>query len=88
MSKQHIEVFTAGCPLCEPVVALVNESVTDKSDVTVHNLYDWREISLTNMKKYNVLAVPAIVVDGKLMECFTSKPITKKDLVNAGIDLI
>lgn len=37
---RRVEVFTAGCPLCEPVVEMVNRIACDQCDVTVHNLSD------------------------------------------------
>ena len=36
--KRQIEVFTAGCPVCEPVVKMVKEMACDSCEVTVYNL--------------------------------------------------
>jgi len=36
--KRKIEVFTAGCPVCEPVVKTVNEMACDSCEVIVYNL--------------------------------------------------
>ena len=38
MAKRQVEVFTAGCPLCEPVVQLVKQVACDNCEVTVHNM--------------------------------------------------
>lgn len=38
MAKRQIEIFTAGCPVCEPAVALVKEMTCPDCEVTVHNL--------------------------------------------------
>ncbi|BAO55246.1 hypothetical protein NMS_1237 [Nonlabens marinus S1-08] len=37
------------------------------------------------MKEYGVKRVPAIAVNGKLLDCCTNIEITKDDLTNAGI---
>ena len=37
------------------------------------------------MKEYGVKRVPAIAVNGKLLDCCTNIAITKDDLTNAGI---
>lgn len=36
--KKIIEVFTSGCPLCEPVVKLVKETACSNCEVIVYNL--------------------------------------------------
>lgn len=38
MAKRHVEVFTAGCPVCEPAVQLVQELACPDCEVTVHDL--------------------------------------------------
>lgn len=36
--KHQIEIFTAGCPFCEPVVELVTTTACGSCEVTTHNL--------------------------------------------------
>jgi hypothetical protein len=36
--KRIIEVFTAGCPLCNPVVELVKSTACSSCDIITHNL--------------------------------------------------
>lgn len=85
---RKVEVFTAGCPLCDPVVKLVKDLACDKCDVTV---YDLREGCATNecrskAEQYGIHRVPAVVVDGKLAECCSNQaPVTREALVAAGI---
>ncbi|MGH2659574.1 MAG: thioredoxin family protein, partial [Actinomycetota bacterium] len=38
MAKRQVEVFTAGCPVCEPAVQLVQELACPDCEVTVHDL--------------------------------------------------
>ncbi len=87
MSKRQIEIFTAGCPVCEPVVQLVKDTACENCEITIHNLKDQCEskICLTKMEEYRVKRLPAIAVDGKLLGCCENNEITKKDLVDAGI---
>ena len=35
-NKRKVEIFTAGCPVCEPVVAMVKELACDNCEVHVH----------------------------------------------------
>jgi len=85
--KRQIEIFTAGCPVCEPVVQLVKETAGKDSEITLHNLSEQCEskICVSKMEEYGVKRVPAIAVNGKLLDCCKNIEITKDDLVNAGI---
>ncbi|MBI1342441.1 MAG: glutaredoxin [Terrimonas sp.] len=84
--KQKIEIFTAGCPVCDPVVNLVKETISDNSDIIIYDLVKQCEekTCIQKMSVYGINRVPSIVVNGKLLECCDS-PITKQDLVMAGI---
>ena len=85
--KRKIEIFTAGCPVCDPVVQLVKDTASKNQEITIYNLselYD-SKICLTKMEEYGVKRLPAIAVDGKLIGCCKNVEITKNDLVLAGI---
>jgi len=85
--KKQIEIFTAGCPVCEPVVQLVKDTAGTDCEITIHNLSEQCEskICVTKMKEYAVKRLPAVAVDGKLLDCCKNIEITKEDLINAGI---
>jgi len=85
--RREIEIFTAGCPVCEPVVQLVKDTAGKDCNITIHNLVDQCEskICVTKMNEYGVKRLPAVAVNGKLLSCCTNIEITKDDLVNAGI---
>jgi len=83
--KKQIEILTAGCPVCEPVVQLVKDTAGVNCDITIHNLSEACNDDVC--KKYNVKRLPAIAVDGKLLDCCKNIEITKEDLINAGIGL-
>ena len=87
MSKRQVEIFTAGCPVCEPVVQLVKDTACDNCEITIHKVKEQCEskICLTKMTEYGVKRLPAVAVDGKLLSCCTNIAITKEDLLNAGI---
>ena len=85
--KRQIEIFTAGCPVCKPVVALVKETACDNCKITIYNLSKQCEskVCVSKMKEYNVKKLPAIAVNGKLIDCCKNVAITKEDLLNARI---
>lgn len=85
--KREIEIFTAGCPVCEPVVQLVKDTADKDCNITIHNLVEQCEskICVNKMNEYGVKRLPAVAVNGKLLSCCTNIEITKDDLLNAGI---
>ena len=85
--KRQIEVFTDGCPVCEPAVKTVKEMACASCEVTVYNLVEQCEskICIDKMKEYNITSLPAVVVNGKLLSCCKGRGVTKEDLVAAGV---
>ena len=48
-------------------------------------IYDLREKGMDKAKKYGVNSVPAVVVDGKILDCCKRGKITKRNLLEAGL---
>ena len=84
--KPIIEIFTAGCPVCNPVVKLVKETAKDNWELIVYDLAkQHNEKSLTDkIRKYGINRIPSIVMDGKLLACCNNE-ITRQDLIKEGI---
>ena len=82
MAKRQVEVFTAGCPVCEPAVAIVNELACPDCEVTV---YDLHESGADKAAAYGLNRVPAVVVDGRIAACCESGGVNRTDLEAAGI---
>lgn len=88
MAKRIVEVFTAGCPLCDETLKLVRELACPNCEVQV---YDLREGCATNecrekTKQYGIHRVPAVVVHGKLADCCSNQqPVSREALITAGL---
>ena len=81
--KRKIEIFSAGCPVCEDAIALVNSIACPSCDVEV---LDMREQPVAaRAKEYGIRRVPAVVVDGKLAECCTGAGPDQATLQAAGV---
>lgn len=63
-AKRRIEIFSAGCPLCEETIALVNELACPSCEITVHDMH--RSDGADRARALGVQSVPAVAVDGKL----------------------
>jgi hypothetical protein len=85
--KRRVEVFSAGCPVCDEVVGLVKSLACPSCEVQV---YDLREGCATNecrekATRYGITAVPAVAVNGVLLNCCRRGPIDAATLRAAGI---
>lgn len=82
MAKRQVEVFTAGCPICDPAVQLVNELACPDCEVTVHDL---RESGIEKARQYGIKRVPTVVVDGTICACCEDGGVVREQLQAAGI---
>lgn len=82
-SKRKVEIFSAGCPVCQDAIELVNEISCPSCEVTMLDMND-HNIS-QRAKMIGIRRVPAVVVDGKLADCCSIGAPSEKDLRKAGI---
>lgn len=85
--KRRVEVFTAGCPVCEGTVDLVKSLICPSCEL---KLYDLREGCTTNecrekVARYGITALPAVVMNGTLLDCCRRGPIDASMLRAAGV---
>lgn len=87
MMKRQIEIFTANCPVCDPVVKTVEELACDECEVTIYDMVRMCEdkTCLNKIDTYSIHKILAVVVNGKLLECCKDSMITRERLIEAGI---
>jgi len=81
--KRTIEVFTAGCAVCEETIALVNRMACPSCDVEILDMNQPEVVS--RAKKYGVSRVPSVVINGKLADCCRGNGPDEKTLRAAGL---
>lgn len=86
-TKRKVEVFTAGCSVCEPVVDLVKKTACPSCEVIVYDLNKGCETNecLDKAKQYGIRRLPSIVVNGNLLECCKTEAVTEEALRAAGV---
>ena len=86
-TKRKIEVFTAGCSVCSPVVDMVKSMACSDCEVIVYNLAEPCESKecIDKAKTYGIKALPAVAVNGKLLSCCQNKGVSEAELRSAGI---
>ena len=83
MAKRKVEVFSAGCGVCDDTVKLVESIACPSCEVTVLSMKE-PEVS-KRARALGIRSVPAVVVDGKLAGCCTNRGPNEADLRAAGI---
>ncbi len=84
-NKRKIEIFSAGCSVCDETIAMVNEVACEFCEIEVLNMQQ-ADIA-AKAKAYGVISVPAIVVDGKLAACCTGRGVDIDNLRLAGVGI-
>lgn len=82
-AKRKIEVFSAGCPVCEETITLVREIACPSCEVIVLDMSDWTVAA--RARKLGVRSVPAVAIDGKLAACCTGRGPDEATLRAAGL---
>lgn len=82
-TTRRIEVFSAGCAVCEDTVALVNRIACPSCEVEILDMH--KPDVATKAKRYGIRSVPAVVVNGKLADCCAGRGPDERQLRAAGI---
>ena len=80
---RKVEVFSAGCGVCEDVVKLVKSIACPSCDVSVLDMKDMAVVQ--RAKSLGIKRVPAVVVDGKVADCCSDTGPNEASLRAAGI---
>ncbi len=85
--KRIIEIFTAGCSVCTPTVDLVKSMACSSCEVIVYDLSKPCETQtcLQKVKQYDVKSLPAVAVNGVLLNCCQSQGVSVDQLTKAGV---
>ncbi len=85
--KRRVEIFTAGCPVCTPVVEMVKEVAGESCEIITYNLiddFDNQDV-MDKLANYGVKRIPAIAVNGQLLSCCIDNEISRQELIDAGV---
>ena len=86
MQKRTVEVFTSGCPICESTVDLVNRLACPSCEVVIYDLpKDPNKEVQHKATLYGIEKIPAVAVDGKLLECCEMSSVSENILRQAGV---
>ena len=70
-AKRKIEVFSAGCPLCQDTIDLVTRLACSSCEITV---LDMKNSDVAQRaKQLGVRSVPAVAINGQLSGCCSGR---------------
>ena len=84
MAKRTIEVFIAGCPICDETVKLVKSVVCPSCELHVRDVRTDRAAQ-GKATEYGLQRVPAVVVDGKVARCCDRRGVDLDALRELGV---
>ena len=82
-NKRSIEVFSAGCAVCEETIALIKRIACESCDITIHDMRQKEVVARAN--QLGIRTVPAVVIDGKLADCCSNRGPQKTILRSEGL---
>ncbi len=87
MEKRKIEIFTAGCSVCEDAVKKVNAASCPNCEVVIYNINKGCKTDECRKKaeEYGITRLPAIVANGQLLDCCRQDAVKTDELEAAGI---
>ncbi len=86
MPKRKVEVFTSGCPICQPTVDLVKRLACPSCEILIYDLAgDNKKEIHDKAVAYGVKRIPAVAVDGNLLECCEMSSVSEDILKQAGV---
>jgi hypothetical protein len=81
--KRTIEIFSAGCPVCDEAVKEVKAAACPSCEVSVLDMKDPRVAE--RARGLGVKSVPAVAINGKLAGCCSGRGIDLEVLRKEGL---
>lgn len=82
--RSLVEVFTAGCPLCDEALKMVERVACPDCEIVVHDLKAGGK-AVDRARSIGVHAVPSVAVEGRLAECCVRGALEEGSLRAAGL---
>ena len=83
VANRKIEVFSAGCSVCDDTVALINRIACSSCEVLILDMH--KSETVEKARRYGIRSVPAVVVDGKLSDCCAGRGPDEQTLRTLGV---
>lgn len=78
-SKRKIEIFSAGCPVCNDLIGAVKGAACPSCEIDILDMR--RPEVVARARREGIRSVPAVVIDGQSASCCTGR---QPDLATLG----
>lgn len=82
-TQRKVEVFSAGCPVCQSAIELVNRIACGSCEVAILDMNDIEVAKRAH--DLGVRSVPAVAIDGQLATCCSGAGVEEQALRAAGL---
>jgi glutaredoxin 3 len=82
-TKRQVEIFSAGCPVCKETIDLVNEMACPSCEISILDMQD--QAVADRAQTLGISSIPAVAVDGQLVDCCVGRGVDKDSLRRSGI---
>jgi glutaredoxin 3 len=83
MAQRKIEIFSAGCSVCDEAVQAVREAACSSCDVQIREMSDPK--AAADAKHYGIQSLPAVVINGQLASCCSGRGVNLEELRSLGL---
>ena len=81
--NRKVEVFSAGCSVCDDAVAKIKELACQSCEVIVLDMKD--DTVAKYAQDLGISSIPAVAIDGVLADCCAGRGINEETLRGAGL---
>ena len=82
-AKRKVEIFSAGCSVCEEAIRTVKSIACESCDVEI---LDMNQADVAaRARELGIRSVPAVVIDGQLADCCSGRGIDETALRRGGV---
>lgn len=81
--KRKVEIFSAGCSVCQDIIRQVRDLACEHCEVVEVDMHD--DAVAARARAYGITSVPAVVVDGELAPCCAKAAIDTDVLRRLGV---
>ena len=82
-TKRQVEIFSAGCALCQETIDLVNQIACSSCEVSVLDMQN--QTVAQRARTLGVKSVPSVAIDGQLADCCAGRGPDEDTLRQAGL---
>jgi len=81
--QRKIEIFSAGCAVCENVIEQIKAQACASCDIQVLDMKSTDVARRAN--ELGINSIPAVAIDGKVADCCTNRGVNLDVLAGAGL---